>query len=338
MNIEMVFVQGGTFTMGFTGQGFGMPSEVAHQVTLSNFSIGKYPITQGQWTAVMGTTPRQLCSYTDKRCQPSVVGEGNNYPMYYVSWHDVQEFIKKLNEITSKNYRLPTEAEWEYAARGGNKSRGYEFSGSNDPEEVSWNENNSGRATHPVGKKRPNELGIYDMSGNVKEWCWDWYDRFPTEPQTNPKGPDLQLGRGRVLRGGSCDDRPRPIWSRIDWYVPDERHPFTGFRLVLPNTTQETMTKSKSTTTTNVNNQRSNKGGCFIATACYGSYDCIQVLTFRNFRDEYLSKIFAGRMFIRFYYALSPFVARWLTNKIVINKFIRRNLLDPIYESLKKKY
>jgi formylglycine-generating enzyme required for sulfatase activity len=191
--IEMVFVQGDTFTMGCTseqGSDCYKWEKPSHSVPVSSFSIGKYEVTQAQWKAVMGSNP----SYS----------KGDNLPVEDVSWNDVQEFIKKLNSQTGKNYRLPTEAEWEYAARGGSKSKGYKYSGSNDIDNVAWFGENSGSTTHPVGTKQPNELGIYDMSGNVLEWCSDWYGTYSASAQQNPMG--ASSGSDRVYRGGSWRD------------------------------------------------------------------------------------------------------------------------------------
>jgi formylglycine-generating enzyme required for sulfatase activity len=201
--IEMVFVQGGTFWMGCTsdqGSDCYNDEKPVHQVTLNNFYIGKYEITQAQWETIMGTTIKQQ---RDKvyHNEALLSGEGDNYPMYYVSWEDAQEFIKRLNAATGKKYRLPTEAEWEYAARGGNQSRGYKYSGINNIDEVAWYIDNSGRNTHPVGTKKANELGIYDMSGNVWEWCNDWYGSYSSYAQTNPAG--VSSSSYRVIRGGS---------------------------------------------------------------------------------------------------------------------------------------
>jgi formylglycine-generating enzyme required for sulfatase activity len=186
LGLDMVFVEGGTFTMGSDNR---EPDEKpSHQVTLSDFYIGKYEVTQKQWRTIMGTAPSYF-----KNC--------NDCPVEQVSWNDVQAFIKKLNEKSDKKYRLPTEAEWEYAARGGNKSKGYTYSGSNIIGEVAQYEGNSSKSTNSVGSKNANELGIYDMSGNVWEWCNDWYGTYSSNRQTNPDSPTS--GAARVLRGGS---------------------------------------------------------------------------------------------------------------------------------------
>ena len=186
---EMVYVNGGTFTMGATAeQGSDVDSneKPTHSVTVSDFYIGKYEVTQAQWRAVMGSNPSNFT--------------GDNYPVEDVSWNDVQEFIEKLNAQTGKNFRLPTEAEWEYAARGGNKSKSYKYSGSNIIGDVGWYKDNA-RGAHPVGQKAPNELGIYDMTGNVWEWCQDRYGDYSSSSQTNPTGPSS--GYNHIMRGGS---------------------------------------------------------------------------------------------------------------------------------------
>ena len=187
---NMVYVEGSTFTMGATSeQGSDAESDEkpAHQVTLSSFSIGKYEVTQEEWQAVMGDNPSSF--------------KGSKRPVERVSWNDCQEFIRKLNTMTGKHFRLPTEAEWEYAARGGNKSIGYKYAGSDNLDRVAWYDKNSGSKTHDVGQKSPNELGLYDMSGNVWEWCADWYGSYSSNSQTNPSGSSS--GSRRVDRGGS---------------------------------------------------------------------------------------------------------------------------------------
>ena len=187
---EMVFVQGGTFIMGATpeqGSDCKDNEKPAHRVTVSDFYIGKYQVTQAQWEAVMGNNPSHL--------------KGEKLPVEMVSWYDMQDFISKLNTQTGKQYRLPTEAEWEFAARGGNRSKGYRYSGSNNLDDVAWFNENSSNKSHVVGLKMPNELGIYDMSGNVWEWCSDWYGDYNINVQINPIG--TIFGSLRVRRGGS---------------------------------------------------------------------------------------------------------------------------------------
>ena len=190
VSFDMIAVEGGTFTMGATaeqGSDAYDDEKPAHQVTLSSYYIGKTEVTQELWQAVMGSNPSYFSD--------------TNLPVETVSWNDCQSFIAKLNELTGKKFRLPTEAEWEYAARGGNKNQGYKYSGSNTIDDVAWNYSNSSSKTHPVATKAPNELGIYDMSGNVWEWCSDWYGSYSSSAQTNPTG--ATSGSYRVLRGGS---------------------------------------------------------------------------------------------------------------------------------------
>jgi formylglycine-generating enzyme required for sulfatase activity len=218
---KMVSVKGGTFTMGCSGEQINdcVYDEVpAHQVTLSSYKIAKYPVTQELWVQIMGYNPSYF--------------KGDDYPVDGVSWLDVQEFLSKLNAATGKNYRLPTEAEWEFAARGGNKSKGYKSSGSNDIDAVAWFDDNSGGEMHPVGTKAPNELGIYDMNGNAWEWCSDWFGVYSPEAKTNPQGPDT--GGARILRGG-CWYSIAPMCrvSYRDYFAPENRHAFFGFRLCL---------------------------------------------------------------------------------------------------------
>ena len=211
---NMVFVKGGTFQMG-SNKGDSDEKPI-HSVTVSDFYIGKYEVTQKEWKDVMGSNPSKW--------------KGDNLPVEQVSWNDVQEFIKKLNSKTGLNYRLPTEAEWEFVARGGNKSNGYKYSGSNDIGSVAWYNSNSGSKTHSVGGKKANELGIYDMSGNVYEWCNDWFGNYSSSSQTNPKG--ASSGLFRVYRGGSWASSAKfcRIADRYHRY-PDSSNYYIGFRL-----------------------------------------------------------------------------------------------------------
>ena len=217
---NMVWVEGGTFRMGATSeQGSEISDEKpVHSVTLSGYYIGKTEVTQALWQAVMGSNPSYF--------------EGDDLPVEQVSWDDCQEFIRKLNSLTGQNFRLPTEAEWEFACRGGNNSRGYKYSGSNYIDNVAWYDGNSGDKTHPVATKSPNELGIYDMSGNVWEWCADWYGDYSSGRQTNPKGP--YDGSDRVFRGGSWGCFAGFCRSSFrDSYDPTRRGYFLGLRLAL---------------------------------------------------------------------------------------------------------
>ncbi|MBD5390380.1 formylglycine-generating enzyme family protein, partial [bacterium] len=204
MSLRMVAVQGGTFMMGATEEQGDDATDAempVHAVTLDGFYIGKYEVTQAQWKAVMGKT---IGSQTDKY-QGILRGVGDSYPMYYVSWEEAVSFCEKLSEMTGRKYRLPTEAEWEYAARGGQQADGTKYAGSNTIGDVAIFGYNSNRgATFPVGIKQPNGLGLYDMSGNVWEWCSDWYYgcyNYRGSSAVNPQGPSS--GSQRVVRGGS---------------------------------------------------------------------------------------------------------------------------------------
>ena len=222
VSFKMIAVQGGIFTMGATSeQGSEEPfyDEIpAHQVILSNYMIGETEVTQELWQAVMGSNPSYF--------------QGKQNPVEQVSWDLCQEFVKKLNQMTGMQFRLPTEAEWEYAARGGNKSRGYRYAGNNNLDEVAWHDKNSGRRTHPIKQKQANELGLYDMSGNVMEWCQDWYGNYSSSAQTNPKGP--ASGSRRVYRGGGwCLNAGRCRVSFRYGNTPTLRLNSLGFRLAL---------------------------------------------------------------------------------------------------------
>ena len=212
---NMVYVSGGTFIMGGDDSSDQMPT---HSVTLSSYYICKYEVTQALWRAVMGSNPSNF--------------KGDNLPVECVSWNDCQTFINRLNSYTGRNFRLPTEAEWEFAARGGNYSRHYKYSGSNYIGDVAWYDDNSGNRTHPVGTKQPNELGLYDMSGNVWEWCSDWYGSYSSYSQTDPIGPNN--GSNRMDRGGCWGNfakRCRPAYR--SYGTPGYRDHGRGLRLVL---------------------------------------------------------------------------------------------------------
>ena len=221
VSFNMVRVEGGTFQMGSNDSEADSDEKPVHQVTLSTYSIGETEVTQALWEAVMGKNP----SHFKRKGGPSA-------PVEQVSWNDCQRFIQKLNQLTGKRFRLPTEAEWEYAARGGSKSRGYKYSGSNTIDDVAWYDGNSGNKTHPVRTKQPNELGLYDMSGNVDEWCEDWYGDYSSSSQTNPAGPSS--ASNRVSRGGVWGDGAR--YCRVsdrDWPAPGLSLNFLGLRLAL---------------------------------------------------------------------------------------------------------
>ena len=236
---NMVKVNGGTFLMGAidTDDDAWNNERPQHSVTVSDFYICKHEVTQALWQAVMGSTPTYDGGWSDK------YGKGDTYPAYYISWEDCDTFLIKLNALTGLDFRMPTEAEWEYAARGGNRSLGYTYAGSNTVDSVAWYSVNSydlgsshaDYGTHIVMQKLPNELGLYDMSGNVFEWCSDWYDEnyYAASPVSNPQGP--VIGSHRVIRGGSWTYYYRN--SRIsfrDFDMPGVKKNYIGLRLVLP--------------------------------------------------------------------------------------------------------
>ena len=200
VTFKMVRVEHGTFQMGATteqGSDADSHEKPEHTVTLtSDYYMSETEVTQTLWYAVMGQKPTAIGSQWS-----STYGLGDQRPAYYISWNDCQEFITKLNALTGKTFRMPTEAKWEFVARGGNKSKGYKYAGSNTIGDVAWYTVNSSSQTHDVATKQPNELGLYDMSGNVWEWCSDWYGSYSSSAQTNPTGP--ATGSFRVNRGGS---------------------------------------------------------------------------------------------------------------------------------------
>lgn len=221
LEFRMKYVEGGSFMMGATPEqgsdAFSFEKPV-HQVTLNDYYIGETQVTQALWRAVMGSNPSNF--------------KGDDNPVEMVSWLDCQEFLKRLSQRSGYNFRLPTEAEWEYAARGGSKSKGYKYAGSDNIDEVAWYEGNSGSETHSVRGKKPNELGLYDMSGNVDEWCNDWYGGYSANSQTNPTGP--VSGSFRVLRGSGWFGYAE--YCRVSFrcnFTPSNRFSDLGFRLAL---------------------------------------------------------------------------------------------------------
>ena len=220
VQFTMVEVGGDTFTMGATseqGSDAWDEEKPAHEVTLSDYYIGQTEVTQALWEAVMGSNPSD--------------SKGDNLPVERVSWDDCQVFIQKLNQLTGKQFRLPTEAEWEYAARGGRKSRGYKYAGGNNIDSVAWCDGNSGNETHPVATKQANELGIYDMSGNVLEWCSDWCGDYTSSSQSDPQGSSS--GSFRVIRGGCYYNFTRNC--RVSYRISntmDYRSGYLGLRLL----------------------------------------------------------------------------------------------------------
>lgn len=221
---NMVEVEGGTFIMGCKddqGKDCNENEKPAHKVSVTSFKISKYEVTRAQWRAVMGNYSPMF-----KGCDQCA--------MENVSWNKLKLFIDKLNTQTGRRFRLPTEAEWEYAARGGNKSQGFQYSGSNDLDKVAWYNGNSNK-TKPVGKKQPNELGLYDMTGNLEEWCADWYGEkyYENSPDKDPQGP--AAGQTKVIRGGSWIqwyDKNRLKVSFRTMEKPENMPYDTGFRLV----------------------------------------------------------------------------------------------------------
>ena len=247
----MVNVAGGTFIMGQTTSGLSQtystkaessssdnndprPDELPlHEVTVSDFEISQYEVTQGLWKEVMGTL--EPCFSANE------YGEDDERAMDGVSWDDAMRFLKRLNELTGASYRLPTEAEWEWAARGGNKSKDFRYSGSNSFSEVGWCKEDEVLHVQKVAQKKPNELGLYDMSGNAFEWCYDWYNPYPTTPQVNPKGPndankEYEYNKAstsfHVLRGGHWQSSSFGLRVSFRTKIPTTNYrPKTGFRI-----------------------------------------------------------------------------------------------------------
>ena len=231
INMKMIWVEGGDFLMGCTSEQSDCSSDEQNvrRVTVDGFYIGMLEVTQSQWEKVVGTSIYQQKSKADAS---STYGVGPDYPMYYVSWDEAMEFCRLLSNKTGRTYTLPTEAQWEYAARGGNKNEGAKYAGSNMIDAVAWYTDNSGSSTHIVGSKRANALGIYDMSGNVYEWCKDWYaNSYVSYDTNNPVGPSS--GSSRVYRGGGWSSGAsggRVTFRNAN--TPGFRGDYVGFRVV----------------------------------------------------------------------------------------------------------
>ena len=224
--LEMVWVEGGTFTMGSNAaRGVSHNYEASrpeHSVTVDGFFMGRLEVTQGVWRAVMGVNPSKFTG-------------NDSLPVEQVLWADAQQFVTLLSQLTGRRFRLPTEAEWEYAARGGMKARkGEPFAGCQrgQLEHHAWFCVNSERTTHRVGLLEPNELGLYDMSGNVAEWCSDWMEPYDANPQVNPRGG--RVGSSRVLRGGHYNSVSAActVYDR-SWYTPSATSEYFGLRVVM---------------------------------------------------------------------------------------------------------
>lgn len=234
LNMKMVWVDGGEFLMGGTseqGSEANNDEQVIRRVKLNSYYIGECEVTQSQWEKVMGTSVQQQRSKSSY--DNGLQGTGPDYPMYYVSWEDAQAFCQELSRMTGRTYSLPTEAQWEYAARGGKNNDGTKYSGSLSIDAVAWYDGNSGSGAHPVKNKRPNSLGLYDMSGNVWEWCSDWYSsNYNMNDTNNPTGPSS--GSFRVLRGSGWNSSARGC--RVSHRAngsPGGRYNFCGFRVVV---------------------------------------------------------------------------------------------------------
>jgi len=243
---NMILIKGGSFTMGDTW-GSGDTDEIPkHQVTIKDFYLCKYEVTKGEFIEFVNKTGYRTDAekysgafvwngskwekHYDANWKKPYITQASNHPVVCITWNDAISYCKWLSNITGENYRLPTEAEWEYAARGGTLQKNPKFSGSNNVYSVAWYFNNSNRCTHPVGSKSPNSIGLYDMTGNVWEWCSDWYSKYSSNFTVNPNGPSY--GTSRIIRGGSFNDLVESVRiSKRDRLEPNIALYMIGFRI-----------------------------------------------------------------------------------------------------------
>ena len=248
ISFQMNYVQGGSFMMGCTDDQNGKcerDAHPAHEVALSDFYMGKYEVTQALWYAVMGTTVEQQCKIAG---QYNVYGVGDDYPIYYVHHREAMDFCKALNDILADylpngyQFMLPTEAQWEYAARGGVKDEPSLYAGGRFVSDLAWYDGQSKGTTHPVGQKQPNELGLYDMNGNVWEWCQDWYDKDFYKHSALQDPLNANCAANIVYRGGSWDYEAKQCRLSTRFYgAPTGRTINLGIRLVLAHPTVATL-------------------------------------------------------------------------------------------------
>ncbi len=228
VKFNMILVEGDTFTMGAdtaSDRDYWRDEVPVHKVILTDYYIGELEVTQALWKKVLGTVPSE--NYKGS-------GLTDRHPVESVSWNDCQKFVAKLNEMTKRNFSLPTEAQWEFAAKGGKKSMQYKYAGGDNMKGVGWYSDNAEKETHETGKRKPNELGLYDMSGNVREWCVDYYGGYDTTMRVDPVTSSSPLSTERVARGGSFDDPD--FYCRNSFRaksLPTSKLKYVGLRLVL---------------------------------------------------------------------------------------------------------
>jgi TonB family protein len=293
LNMKMVWVEGGSFQMGATSEQSGKAESdehPAHAVKIDPYYIAECEVTQAQWRKIMGYNPSQFTG-------------NENHPVENVSWDEAAQFCRKLSQLTGKKYVLPTEAQWEYAARGGDQSQGNKYSGNNDSQYVAWYDSNSYSKTNAVKQMLPNELGLYDMSGNVLEWCSDWYNEgyYRISAQNNPTGPTS--GTHRVLRGGSwrgSEDNCRVSHRRHG--SPTTRSSSIGFRVVCLSTNTNQSTAKTTSTAPSAKESTPDYGEAFVRVEQMPSFNGGTLETFRRWVMHNIQKpnSVKGRVFVQF--------------------------------------